>query len=67
MRQVAVLALGTFVSDTGSFVIRTASADTLRGTFDLTTSAFLLFGNVTADSVRRQGSFRAVAGRVRAP
>jgi hypothetical protein len=48
---VAVLALGTFVSDTGSFVIRTASADTLRGTFDLTTSAFLLFGNVTADSV----------------
>jgi hypothetical protein len=67
VRQVTVLNLGTFVSDTGSFVISTASADTLRGTFDLTTSAFLLFGSVTADSVRLQGSFRAIAGRVPTP
>jgi hypothetical protein len=61
---VTALDNGTFISDTGAFTISAASADTLRGTFDFTTSAFLVFGSVTADSVRLQGSFIAVAGQV---
>lgn len=64
VHQVTVLDLGTFVSDTGSFTISAASADTLRGTFDFTTSAFLVFGSVTADSVRLLGTFTAVAGQI---
>jgi hypothetical protein len=64
LRQVTARDLGFFASDTGAFTIGAASADTLRGTFDFTTSAFLVFGSVTADSVRLQGSFTAVAGRV---
>jgi hypothetical protein len=64
LHQVTLFDYGVFVSDTGSFVISSANADTLRGTFDLVTSALVVFGNVTADSVRLQGSFTAVAGRV---
>ena len=63
--QPGLLDLGTFVSDTGSMTITAASADTLRGTFDFTTSVFLAFGNVAGiDSVRLVGSFTAVAGVV---
>jgi hypothetical protein len=64
-RQVTALDLGLFTSDTGAFTISAASADTLRGTFDFTTSAFVTFGSLTGtDSVRLQGSFTAVAGQV---
>ncbi|UCF40807.1 MAG: hypothetical protein JSW43_00230 [Gemmatimonadota bacterium] len=64
LHQVTVVDYGVFFSDTGTFTISAASADTLRGTFDLTTSAFLTIGSVTADSVRLQGTFTAVAGQV---
>lgn len=64
LHQLTLADYGVFFSDTGAFTISTASADTLRGTFDFSTSAFLVFGSVTADSVRLQGSFTAVAGQV---
>ncbi len=64
VRQVTLADLGIFVSDTGAFTIGAASADTLRGIFDFSTSAFLVFGSVTADSVRLEGSFTAVAGQI---
>ncbi len=56
--------VGTYLSESGSFTISAASADTLRGEFDFTATAFLLFGNVTAESVQLTGSFTAVAGQV---
>jgi hypothetical protein len=65
VRQVTVLDLGFFTSDTGAFNISAASADTLRGTFDFTTSAFVTSGSLAGvDSLRLQGSFTAVAGQV---
>ena len=64
VHQVTALDIGTFIRDTGAFTISAANADTLRGTFDFATSAFLVFGSVTADSVRLEGSFTAVAGQV---
>jgi hypothetical protein len=65
VRQVTVLDLGFFTSDTGAFTISAASADTLRGTFDFTTNAFLVSGSLAGvDSLRLQGSFTAVAGQV---
>jgi hypothetical protein len=61
--QATAAQLGAFVSDTGEFTITSASADTLRGTFDFSASLFLGVG-ITADSVRLEGSFTAVAGQV---
>jgi hypothetical protein len=63
LHQVSLAEFGAFVSDTGAFTITSASADTLRGTFAF--SASLLIGSgVSADSVRLEGSFTAVAGQV---
>jgi hypothetical protein len=63
LHQVSLAEIGAFVSDTGAFTITSASADTLRGTFDFSASLAIGIG-VTADSVRLQGSFTAVAGQV---
>ncbi len=58
------LDVATFLSDTGSFTLTTVTADRVEGTFRFTATAFLVVGEVNADSVRIEGSFTAVPGEI---
>ena len=67
LHQVTLIDLGLYVSVSGTLTIDTSGAARVGGSFDFTATFFRKFGDVTAEDVALQGTFRAVPGTIPSP
>jgi hypothetical protein len=67
LHQVTLFDLGLYVSVSGTLTIETSTAEQMTGSFSLTVTEFILSGDVTAEDLSLQGSFRAVPGTIPSP
>jgi len=67
LHQLTLFDIGVYTSLSGTLTIESSSAEQMTGSFTLTATAFVISGDVTAEDVSLQGTFRAVPGAIPSP